>query len=43
MIPKELLSKLSNMDSKEKNQAENIWKMLDEMQESNPEAYKNFV
>lgn len=30
-------------DAKDMNMANNIWKMLDEMSESDPEQYKKFV
>lgn len=30
-------------DAKDINMANNIWKMLDEMSESDPDAYKKFI
>lgn len=34
---------MGGMSGDQMKQAENIWKMLDNLSESDPEAYKNFV
>lgn len=35
--------KFDNMSPDQMAQAENIWKMLDDMAENNPDGYKSFV
>lgn len=43
MIPDQL-KKMFGLNSKQDlNMANNIWKMLDEMSESSPENYKQFI
>jgi hypothetical protein len=43
MIPEQLKSMFGIKDSKDLNMANNLWKMLDEMADSNPDTYKNFI
>lgn len=43
MIPDELKKMFGLKDAKDVSMANNIWKMLDEMAESDPDQYKNFV
>ena len=43
MIPENLKKAFGLKDEKDFNMANNIWKMLDEMSESDPDQYKKFV
>jgi hypothetical protein len=43
MIPQDLQNIFGLKDQKDLNMANNIWKMLDEMANSDPEQYKKFV
>ncbi len=43
MIPKDLQSIFGLKDQKDLSMANNIWKMLDEMANSDPDQYKKFV
>lgn len=43
MIPQDLQNIFGLKDQKDLNMANNIWKMLDEMADSDPEQYKKFV
>ena len=43
MIPDQLKKMFGLTSSQDVNMANNIWKMLDEMSESDPEAYKKFI
>ncbi len=39
----DFMKELGDMDPETKKQAENIWKMLDDMSQNNPDEYKNFI
>ena len=43
MLPTDLQSLFGLKDSKDLSMANNIWKMLDDMAESDPDQYKKFV
>ena len=43
MLPRELLESLNLHDDKDIKMAENLWKMLDQMADSNPQDYQNFI
>lgn len=43
MIPQQLKQIFGLNSQKDMNMANNIWKMLDEMAESSPEQYKEFI
>lgn len=43
MLPDQLKNMFGLKDEKDLSMANNIWKMLDEMAESNPNDYKNFI
>ena len=43
MVPENLKKIFGLTDKKDVSMANNIWKMLDDMAESDPESYKNFV
>jgi hypothetical protein len=43
MIPQDLQNMFGLKDQKDLSMANNIWKMLDEMSNSDPEQYKKFV
>ena len=43
MIPQELKKMFGLTSEKDVSMANNIWKMLDEMAESDPQQYKQFV
>ena len=43
MIPEYLKKMFGLKDTKDLNMANNIWKMLDQMSDSDPQQYKKFV
>lgn len=43
MVPEKMLSIFGLKDKKDVSMANNIWKMLDEMAQSNPDTYRQFV
>jgi len=43
MIPPGLQKMFGLKDEKDVNMATNIWKMLDDMADSDPSQYKNFI